>query len=116
MTNQADATKATVETVTFIILSNRSQCLPAGSKLALNALDFTAIICRPDVSATLLHGGLDNDLAFFTDKQSDDTIQRHKVYLLAESSDAQPAIAGLYREVLQHQPAYLGFDWWATAQ
>lgn len=180
--------------------------LPAGSKLALNAVDFAAIIGSADVSinssgqvvtgdaasqtftvatannsaifagggsdtlvfgqqtaaataaaaaasaragapgaasTTLLHGGLDNDVAVFTGKQSDYTIQQHEGYLLVaakaqpshqallinveslkfadvtmavESSGAQLAIAGLYREVLQRQADYLGFDWWATAQ
>lgn len=176
--------------------------LPAGSKLALNAVDFAAIIGNADVSinssgqvvsgdvasqtftvatgnksaifagggndtlafgpqttaaaaassragapgaasTTLLHGGLDNDVAVFAGKQSDYTIQQHEGYLLVAakaqpsqqalvvnveslkfadftvavvSTDAQRAIAGLYREVLQRQPDYLGFDWWATVQ
>jgi hypothetical protein len=175
--------------------------LPAGSKLALNAVDFAAIIGNADVSinssgqvvtgdvanqtftvatannsaifagggndtlvfgqqtaaaaaslragapgaasTTLLHGGLDNDVAVFAGNQSDYTIQQHEGYLLVaaksqpsqqallinvenlkfadvtvavESSGAQLAIAGLYREVLQRQPDYLGFDWWATVQ
>jgi hypothetical protein len=178
--------------------------LPTGSKLALNAVDFAAIIGSADVSinssgqvvsgdvanqtftvapannsaifagggsdtlvfgqqtavaaaaaaaaragapgaasTTLLHGGLGNDVAVFAGNQSDYIIQQHEGYLLVaaksqpsqqalvinaeslkfvdvtvalESTDAQRAIAGLYREVLQRQPDYLGFESWAMAQ
>jgi VCBS repeat-containing protein len=176
--------------------------LPAGSKLALNAVDFAAIIGSADVSinssgqvvtgdtanqtftvatannssifagggsdtlvfgqrttaaagaplraaavgdssTTLLHGGLDNDVAIFAGNQSDYIIQQHEGYLViaakaqpqqqallinieslkfadatvaVESRDAQTAIAGLYREVLGRQADYLGMDFWATAE
>lgn len=176
--------------------------LPAGSKLALNAVDFAAVIGSADVSinssgqvvtgdaasqtftvapannssifagggsdtlvfgqrttaasgaplraagvgdttTTLLHGGLGDDTAVFVGKQADYTIQQHEGHLLVVSNaqpqqqallinieslqfadatvavehrDAQSAIAGLYREVLQRQADYRGFDFWATAE